>query len=229
MSEVRRSELLRRLRQPEDAFVERTTSPDRHAVARTIVAFANSTPAGGEAFLFIGVEPDGALRGVKDADGLQRKLRRWIEDECFPPIEFTTEVLEIDAYAIVVVGVPGGQRRPFFAGHSYERRGAETVKLSRERFEGLVATQNAVAARIFDFVSQVVTVQCVGCDIDGNNVDNFLTTPYECRIEGCDAFSVQLLEVDAGRLISIPLTRIELQRDTKRHRELMLVVSRRSR
>ena len=126
MSEVRRSELLRRLRQPEDAFVERKTSPDRHEVARTIVAFANSTPAGGEAFLFIGVEPDGALRGVKDADGLQRKLRRWIEDECFPPIEFTTEVLEIDEYAIVVVGVPGGQRDAQLA-RGQHRRAANRI------------------------------------------------------------------------------------------------------
>jgi hypothetical protein len=226
MSDARRAQLLARLRQPEDQFDEKKTTADRREVTRTLVGFAKSTPEGREAVLFIGAAPDGSFRGVKDPDGLERDIRRWVRDECCPPVSFTTEVIETEGYPIVAVCVPGGQRGLFFVGHAYERIGSETVRITPERLNELLAARSSKASRILEFKNKTVTVETVGCDIDGNNVDNFLRMEYECNVDGCDDHSVQLTKLDAGRSLSISMSRVELQRDTKRHRGLMLVVSR---
>ena len=54
-------ELLLRLRRFEDNFVERKTASDKKDWLKTIVAFANSTPTGQTATLFIGVTDDGEI------------------------------------------------------------------------------------------------------------------------------------------------------------------------
>lgn len=63
-----REELIGRLKQDEDALVERKTKPDRSGVTETIVAFANSVEPGQEAVLFLGVRPDKTVVGVEALD-----------------------------------------------------------------------------------------------------------------------------------------------------------------
>jgi predicted HTH transcriptional regulator len=59
MIELKDEGLLLRLRNFEDNFVERKTSADSKDWLKTVVAFANSTPVGYPAVLFIGVKDDG--------------------------------------------------------------------------------------------------------------------------------------------------------------------------
>jgi hypothetical protein len=57
-------ELLLRLRSFEDAFVERKTKGDHIDWVKTIVAFANSTPVGFPAVLFIGSGTTASLKAM---------------------------------------------------------------------------------------------------------------------------------------------------------------------
>ena len=58
----------------EDNFVERKTASDSKDVLKTVVAFANSTPVGDPAILFIGVRNDGSIEDENNLDSLQRTL-----------------------------------------------------------------------------------------------------------------------------------------------------------
>jgi len=58
---VTEQELLTRLRNFEDQFVERKTSSDGRDWVKTIVAFANSTPIDSFSVLFIGVRNSGEI------------------------------------------------------------------------------------------------------------------------------------------------------------------------
>lgn len=222
-NDARRADLLRRMHQVEDNFVERKTTPRRREVVDALVAFANAVPVGCEAVLFLGVGPDRKPRGLQDADAAQRDVRVWATEECFPPIAVMCEALEIEGKETVAVIVPSSPNRPHFAGHAHVRIGSETVKATGAVLDELIASRNTKTGRILQFKRQLVTVECVGCDIDGQAAGPHLRTPYECRIDGCDAFSVQLEKLDAGRSVSILLNRVELCRDTARNRGLKLL------
>ncbi len=58
---------------------------DREA-RKVIVAFANSTPQGQEAVLFVGIhDKSGAVLGVENPDALQARYSKVLE-ECYPQI-----------------------------------------------------------------------------------------------------------------------------------------------
>jgi Putative DNA-binding domain len=224
LSDAQRAELLRRMSQAEDNFVERKSAARRQEVLDTVVSFANSVPLDREAILFLGVGPDRAPVGLADADKTQRDVRQWTQTDAFPPINtITCEALPIDGKEILAVIVRASPDRPHFSGHAYIRVGSETVKASRAILDELIASRNTKTGRILQFKGQRITVECIGCDIDGQTVDYYLRTPVDCTIEGCDAFSVQLLKEDAGRHVSIPLDDVDLSHDSKRHRGLMLL------
>jgi predicted HTH transcriptional regulator len=84
MIEITDQDLLLRLRSFEDAFVERKTSGDSKDWLKTVVAFANSTPVGYPAVLFIGVKNDGTPEGkLADLDSLQKTLSKQL-GPCLP-------------------------------------------------------------------------------------------------------------------------------------------------
>jgi predicted HTH transcriptional regulator len=79
-------ELFARLRNLEDQFVERKSLGDGRDWLKTIVAFANSTPIGYPALLFIGVRNDGTVeQHSTNWDTLQIKLMKEVA-EAYPPI-----------------------------------------------------------------------------------------------------------------------------------------------
>src|SRR5713226_7104368 len=75
-SEPSVGELLARMRRFEDHFVERKTANDKKDWLKTIVAFANSTPAGSTAVLFFGVTDAGEIEGQSNLDSLQKTLNK---------------------------------------------------------------------------------------------------------------------------------------------------------
>jgi predicted HTH transcriptional regulator len=69
-------DLLSRLKNAEDNFVERKTHSDSRDWLKTIVAFANSIPNDEFGILFIGVRNNGSLENAVDWDNLQKTLNQ---------------------------------------------------------------------------------------------------------------------------------------------------------
>jgi predicted HTH transcriptional regulator len=74
MADFSDQELLLKLRNFEDNFVERKTISDNKDWLKTVVAFANSVPIGYPAILFISVKNDGTIRDSVNLDKLQMTL-----------------------------------------------------------------------------------------------------------------------------------------------------------
>ena len=67
-------ELLSRLTNFEDQFVERKSAGDFKDWRKPVVAFANSRPIGFPGVLFIGIKNDGTVEENANLDSLQRKF-----------------------------------------------------------------------------------------------------------------------------------------------------------
>ena len=111
-------DLLKLLGNHEDNFVERKQEGVKEAdLRRTLCAFANTVPEGRVAVLFIGLhDKTGAPTGVSNPDQLQKRVREVCHDDCYPPLEYKSEVLTVEGKAIVAVVVPYSTARPHFAG-----------------------------------------------------------------------------------------------------------------
>lgn len=224
VSDSRRQDLLRRMRQPEDRFVERKAGVQRRDVIEALVAFANSTPSDGEAILFLGVEPDATPRGLPDADRTQREVRKWAEHECFPSIDVASEVVRIDDLDVLAVVVKGSARRPHVAGHPFLRIGSETVKARPDEWRELLASSIGDVARILEFRSRQIFVRCYGARPNGEVLPQGIPYSDEVfEVLGCDAQSVQLRDMKYRHEHSVSLRRVELIRDQMRGLGLMLV------
>jgi len=79
-------------------------------LAAALVAFANSS--GGK--LLLGVDNNGAIRGVSDPDEVMRQVDNIAYNNCEPPIEIHQEKVEFgDGDTVIVVNVPRGEQRPY--------------------------------------------------------------------------------------------------------------------
>src|SRR5260370_4156101 len=88
-------DILLRLTAFEDSFVERKTVGDSKDWLKSIVAFANSTPVGDPAVLFIGVRNDGSIEGQANLDSIQRTLSDKVS-AAHPQIYYLPTVLQRD-------------------------------------------------------------------------------------------------------------------------------------
>jgi len=158
MVELNDEELLLRLKNFEDNFVERKTSGDSKDRLKTVVAFANSTPIGYPALLYIGVKNDGSPEEkTVDLDSLQKKFAEKVT-EVYPLPYFLTKVLLVDGKQVLAVIVPGSSDRPHFAGQAYTREGSRTVVASKLQFEELIASGNSKACAILEWKGREITV-----------------------------------------------------------------------
>ena len=74
MIELSDTDILARLTNFEDAFVERKSTGDTKDLLKTAVAFANSTPIGYPAILFYGVTDKGEPEGKANLETLQETI-----------------------------------------------------------------------------------------------------------------------------------------------------------
>jgi predicted HTH transcriptional regulator len=210
------ADLLSRLTNFEDHFVERKTSGDHAADwLKTIVAFANSMPIGYPAVLFIGVRDDGTPEGNINLDGLQKKLAQKMT-LAYPPIYFMTKVLSSAGKQFLAVLVPGSSARPHFAGPSYVRKGSTTSDANEDQFEELVTSRQSKARELLQWVDKVVSVDFMRTE--AVELMGAVSRSAELVIIGCNAFYATLRSQQGGGADSIPLRRIEISFDNPKNR-----------
>lgn len=184
------SDILSRLDNMEDSFVERKTEGDSGDWLKSVVAFANSTPIGYPALLFIGVKNDGTVQGLQNSDSVQKSLSNKIAN-AYPVPYYWTKVLERGGQAFLAVIVPGSDRRPHFAGPAYVRDGSKSAPASDEQFKILLAQRNSVAYELLKWRGKTVSMW----------QPNKVGTVYhpsagyrsEALVEECNQFYVTLL------------------------------------
>jgi predicted HTH transcriptional regulator len=121
-------------------FKRRVPRPDR--IAKEVIALANTN--GGK--VLVGVDDDGSLVGVKDAEEELFALQEALETHCEPPVALAINGVRISRRReVLVIDVPRSAQRPHYlisdeptANRSaplrkaYVRIGAESVEASRE-------------------------------------------------------------------------------------------------
>jgi hypothetical protein len=145
---VTERDLLSRMRNFEDHYVERKTSSDGKDWVKTIVAFANSTPIDGYSVLFIGVRNSGEIEPPKtDFDELQRNLNRQLK-HVQPAIPCVQQIISENGRQALAIVVPYSPGRPHFSGPAFIRRGSENLPATPEELEQMVQSRNTKVARI---------------------------------------------------------------------------------
>lgn len=157
MIEITDADLLLRLTNYEDHFVERKTQGDNRDWLKTVVGFANSAPIGYPAVLYIGVRDSGEIEEGVNLDSLQKSFGKKLED-AYPPIYYMTKVLAKDGKQFIAVIVPGSEHRPHFAGRSYVRIGSETRVASEQHFDNLIAQRHSKTYEILKWKGKPIAL-----------------------------------------------------------------------
>jgi predicted HTH transcriptional regulator len=206
MVEPSDTDLLLRLKNYEDHFVERKTSGDHKDWLKTVVGFANSTPMGYPAVLYIGVKDSGEIEEGLNLDTIQKTLGKKIAG-AYPTVYYLPKVLNEKGKQFLAVIVPGSENRPHFAGPSYVRIGSETMVSSEPQFQALIAQRQSKAYELLKWKGQKVTVNTVTYR-EGRA---FAQQKIEVLLEDCNQFYTTYLH--SGNRVSIPLVWIELSYD----------------
>ena len=220
------NKLLARLRGGEDNLVERKPEgANRSELRRTIVAFANSTPDGEVALLFLGFQDRGEVLGARNGDALQKTIGEVCNADCYPKIEFFARVLEVEGKTVLAIGIPSSKRRPHFAGPAFLRKGSESVVASAELYEELILSRNDKCRKIRAWRQQLVAVQCVQhrIGVQKRVADQAYREESECRVLACDAPLVQLEIIGSGTRVSEPLACVTIMRDEGKWRPMLVV------
>jgi len=219
-------ELLSRLKNEEDNFVERKPgNPKREDIRKTVVAFANSMPEKRTGVLFIGIRNDGRIEGVPNPDKLQMTIREVCEQDCYPPIRFFSEVLQTPDGSVLAVVIPESSNRPHFSGPAFVRRGSESVAASSEFFDELVHSRNSKCAAVLKLKGQVVTVISLQHKLgESKRISNGgYREGAECRIESANAQTVRLRILVSERVVTEPLDHVTVSYDEERHRSMLVI------
>jgi predicted HTH transcriptional regulator len=209
------ADVLSRLKNFEDNFVERKTSGDSKDWLRAVVGFANSTPVGYPAVLFIGVRDDGTPEVGVNLESLQQSFTRRMQ-AAYPPIYFATKILEKDGSQFVAVIVPGSANRPHFAGPSYIRRGNRTEAASEEQFDELLASRLSKSGEILKWIKKTISIDELR--VEYTHQLGPVARSTEQVVTACNSFYVTLADRIGYPGTSVPLRRVEISSDNKNSR-----------
>jgi hypothetical protein len=209
------ADLLARLTNFEDSFVERKTIGDHRDWLKTVVAFANTTPIGYPAVLFIGVRDDGAVEGTADLDKVQKTFAEKI-GSAYPPIYYVTRILGSGSRQFLAIVVPGSPNRPHFSGHSYVRRGSHTHIASEEDYDNFIAARQEKARELLQWKGQDITVDFMRTE--KIHVMGPVSSSSKWRVVECNSFYATFGIQNPASLQSVPLKRIEISYDNTRSR-----------
>ena len=105
-------------------FKKRVPTPER--LAKEVIALANT--AGGH--VLIGVEDNGTVAGLRDANEEEYALRDALDQFCSPPVAFETERVPLaNRRDVLVVTVPRSPARPHFLVANGDERGTAYVRV----------------------------------------------------------------------------------------------------
>jgi hypothetical protein len=220
-------ELLKLIGNHEDNFVER--KPEGVATSelrQTVGAFANSVPEGRVAVLFIGIhDKTGDVLGVGNTDPLQKRIREVCHGDCYPPINYSSEVLTVNEKKVVAVVIPPSKEKPHFTGPAYVRVGSESPKASPQQYEELILSRNDKAREILKHKNDVFTVLGISYKLGSNKPlhDGAYRESRECRIEACTGHLVTLSDITSGRHFSEPLAHVTISYDHEKWRPMLMV------
>lgn len=218
-------QILQRLRDPEDQLTERKPEgAGGTEFKRQIVAFANTLPPSRSGILFIGVNDDGTIKGVSNADSLQKTIRHLAENECYPAIWVDLQVLTVDETQVLAVSVPGSPRRPHFAGPAFIRRGSETIKASDSEYEQLILSRNDKRRELLELQGKTCTLIAIGKQFgEPYQMAPNYSNRKECTVEEVTAFFARFRNVGSGTLFSETLESISISYDDKNHRPMLII------
>ena len=124
-------------------FKRRVPRPGR--IAKEVIALANTY--GGR--LLLGVDDDGSIVGVRDAEEEEFALRRALQQRCEPMVEVITERIPVTTKRdVIVVRVPESIHKPHFLKNGTRRHAAyvrvedKSVEASREAVRLMRSQQN---------------------------------------------------------------------------------------
>ena len=229
MARIVRSDLINRLEQHEDSFVERKANASD--LEPTLVAFANSVPEGREAIIYLGVRDNGEVIGVENTDSVQKKIQKMCDEICYPRIHFTTEIFVREGKTVLAVVIPPSGAKPHFAGPAYIRHGSKSIKATPELYNDLITSRHAKAEELLRYKDKPVNVftrkRVLGrpefaAVMQGTS---YRAKPrYEqCRILRVTPFYVTLEVTGSGASFSEPLRNVEISYDNEKSQPLLIV------
>jgi predicted HTH transcriptional regulator len=206
------ADILQKLKNTEDATVERKVRSDLRDIRKSVVAFSNSLPVDDPAIIFVGVRDNGEIESDVDTEDLQEKVSKSLK-EIYPPVFPQILTRECEGKKFVVVIVRGSSERPHFSGLAYIRKDSRSVKSSEEEFDRLVSQRSSKAAEILKWKGKVVsTVHYFKRFSFGETIPS--SDEYSATIENCNCFYVTLQSTDSEQaLSSYSLSRIEIEYD----------------
>ncbi len=136
---------------PSLEFKRKVPRPER--IAKEVIAFANTR--GGR--LLLGVDDDGSVVGVRDAEEEAFVLERALNAHCDPPVPIHAEHVQVSHRRfVIIVHVPESSVKPHYLVNggdtrmAYVRVGEKSVEASRERVR-LMRDDNTTAKVTFEF------------------------------------------------------------------------------
>ncbi|WP_124543281.1 AlbA family DNA-binding domain-containing protein [Piscinibacter terrae] len=219
-------QLLQKVSDHEDNFVERKVEGvSASELRQTACAFANSVPEGREAVLLVGIHDKGQVLGVGNTDALQKRIRDACDNDCYPPIACSMQILDVAGKKVVAAVFPSSARRPHFSGPAYVRRGSESPKATAEQYEELILSRVDKAREIVQHRDQLFTVQGIGYKLGSNRPlqDATYKESRECRLLGCTAHLVTFEDINSGVRFSEPLAHTTITYDHEKWRTMVLV------
>ncbi len=215
-------DLLLRLLNGEDNWVERKSFTNRRGWLETAIAFANSAPIGSPTVLFIGVKNDGRPEGGKEnLEETQKSFSR-VLSQAYPPIYYDSRIVTKDDKEFLAIVIPRSPDRPHFAGHSYVRVGSETKKASNEQFAELIAQRNSKSREILNWKGKLITLAYPGPPSTTRRSSR-IQRRYPRTVVDCNQFFVTL---EGGTVReSISLRWVEISFDQSENRLRLEILS----
>jgi len=224
MIQMSDADLLARLRNFEDQFVERKTVGDMKDAVKTVIGFANSAPIGAPCVLYVGVRDDGKFETKhQDFDSIQKTLNRLLQN-IYPRVAYFPKLLADGVEQALAVIVPGSELRPHFAGPSYIRVGSETFEATQQQLDRLIAMRSSKVYYLNQHIGEEVSA--VNHTLLGNGtfmVSKFSNAP---RIVECNEFWVTLQTGAGTTPFSYMLRDVELNYDNQRKRLQLEITTR---
>lgn len=120
-------------------FKRRVPQPER--IAKEVIALANGR--GGK--LFLGVDDDGSILGVRDAEEERFALRQALDAHCDPPVPFEVLAVPISRKReVLVVDVPASREKPHYLITSVNGSGKRRTAYVRVDDQSIEASREAV-------------------------------------------------------------------------------------